>query len=85
MRYLLDTSALIAHYRSEVGGTTVQEFFDAAGRRVRELCEDRRSAGTQALAWDGRDDRGRNVAAGVYIVRVVASGTANTARVLIVR
>ena len=28
MRYLLDTSALIAHHRREVGATKVQELFD---------------------------------------------------------
>ncbi len=51
MRYLLDTSALLAHYRQEAGWQTVQRLFETAdaelllaavslaefGRRLREL------------------------------------------------
>lgn len=40
--------------------------FDAAGRRVRTLHDGRLGAGPHDLAWDGRDDAGRRVAAGRY-------------------
>jgi hypothetical protein len=43
---------------------------DAAGRRVRTLDVAARPAGEQTVAWDGRDDAGRTVAAGVYWVEI---------------
>ena len=59
------------------------EIFDMAGRRVR-----REEFGvTQAgrFAWDGRDDRGTSVGAGVYLVRVRTGQHTETVRALRVR
>ncbi|HEX5031282.1 MAG TPA: metallophosphoesterase [Candidatus Eisenbacteria bacterium] len=43
---------------------------DASGREVRRLAPGRLGSGPHALAWDGRDGRGRIAAAGVYFVRI---------------
>jgi len=40
--------------------------FDASGRRVRVLLDGRREAGAHRLDWNGLDDGGRPVGAGVY-------------------
>lgn len=48
--------------------------YDSAGRAVRELLGARLSAGAQRSAWDGRDDRGRPVSAGVYFYELIAAG-----------
>jgi hypothetical protein len=46
------------------------QVFDAAGRRVRNLGSFRAAGATPLeVRWDGRDDEGRRVAAGVYFVR----------------
>jgi len=45
------------------------EVFDLAGRRVRRL-EARAGRGRQALYWDGRDQVGHPVPAGVYLYRL---------------
>ncbi|MEM9663426.1 MAG: Ig-like domain-containing protein [Bacteroidota bacterium] len=42
--------------------------YDLLGRRVRTLADGPASRGWQELTWDGRDDAGRTVAAGVYLV-----------------
>jgi len=47
---------------------------DAAGRRIRILDEASRPAGEHSVSWDGRDDAGRNVGAGVYWVEVRSQG-----------
>ncbi|MCK4413414.1 MAG: hypothetical protein KAY32_07725 [Candidatus Eisenbacteria sp.] len=39
---------------------------DVAGRQVRMLASGRREVGPQVIRWDGRDDGGWRVAAGVY-------------------
>jgi FlgD Ig-like domain len=43
---------------------------DAAGRLVKTLVSEQKSAGDHQAVWNGRDDRGYSVAAGVYLVRV---------------
>ena len=59
--------------------------YDVAGRLVRTLLENGDVGTTQATVdWDGRDDAGRTVAAGIYIGRLESGGhTATTAVVLV--
>ena len=56
--------------------------FDLAGRRVRLLEEGERPAGEHTAAWDGRDDEGRPVPAGIYFVRLAAGERSVTARLV---
>jgi hypothetical protein len=44
---------------------------DRTGRSVRTIAQGRLSTGTRAWTWSGRDDSGRELPAGVYIVRLV--------------
>jgi hypothetical protein len=46
--------------------------YDVAGRRVRELVSATRQPGDYVDSWDGRDEDGRQVRAGVYFARLVA-------------
>lgn len=49
--------------------------FDAAGRTVRMLADDRRfGPGSQSVTWDGRNDGAEPVASGVYYYRLEAPG-----------
>jgi len=48
------------------------EVFDIAGRRVRVLTHGRLTAGPHELAWDLRDEAGRRVAPGQYLVMATA-------------
>jgi flagellar hook capping protein FlgD len=47
---------------------------DAAGRCVRTLARGERAAGAQRMAWDGRDDNGVPIRAGLYWVRLSWGG-----------
>jgi hypothetical protein len=47
---------------------------DPAGRLVRRLLAGPLPAGPSAIAWDGRDARGRPAASGLYFARVAAGG-----------
>jgi choice-of-anchor B domain-containing protein len=44
--------------------------FDPSGRALRTLWSARAATGRHEVVWDGRDDRGRGVASGVYYVRL---------------
>lgn len=45
---------------------------DAAGRRVRSLAAETFAAGSYSFTWDGRDDRGRTAASGIYFAHLRA-------------
>ncbi len=53
---------------------------DVVGRRVREISDETIPPGTTTLRWDGRDDAGRSVPAGVYFWRVTDGSRTLTQR-----
>ena len=63
-------------------GVTRVDVFDVRGRLTRHLLESWMPAGRHAVTWDGTDQQGRRVGAGVYFSRV-ASGAASAAHRLV--
>ena len=57
------------------------QVFDAAGKRVTRFQGIGR-AGSNAVRWDGRDDRGYTTAAGIYYYRLSAGGHAASGKVV---
>ena len=66
-------------------GAARVEIFDVAGRRVRSLVDGVLPAGRTAVAWDGRDDRGRELASGTFVCRVGMAGGEGVGRLTLVR
>jgi hypothetical protein len=50
------------------------EVYDLSGRLVRRLLGQPQPAGNRTVAWDGVDDAGRRVSAGVYVLRFETVG-----------
>ena len=59
--------------------------FDPKGRAVRRLEMSSESPGTLALRWDGRDERGRALPPGVYVVQLDVEGRSTMRRLALVR
>ena len=59
--------------------------FDATGRTVRHLVNGRREAGTNEVVWDGRSDRGEQVASGVYFYRLTTAGIVYSRPAVLIR
>jgi hypothetical protein len=60
--------------------------YDMAGRLVRTLVRgDVVDAGRQEVIWRGRDDSGRQVAAGVYFYKLDAGSFSETKRMTLVK
>jgi flagellar hook assembly protein FlgD len=59
--------------------------FDVGGRRVRKLVEGPQPAGRKAATWDGRDEKGLDVASGVYYARLTAPGYESTVKMILLR
>lgn len=59
--------------------------YDVNGRRIDVLMDDVLSAGRHTVSWNGRDQAGQRVAAGVYFARVTASGTSRAIKMVLLR
>jgi len=60
--------------------------YDAAGRLVRTLVAGAEfDAGRHEAVWDGKDDAGRGVAAGVYFSRIIAGGREASAKMVLLK
>ena len=64
--------------RASVQRLTVR---DLQGRRVRRLAEGWSTAGSRVVPWDGRDDAGGRLPAGIYLVTLEVAGRATSQRV----
>jgi uncharacterized membrane protein len=58
---------------------------DSAGRLVRRLASGVLAAGAQEITWDGRDDKGAPVAAGIYFSHLVAGDVHDTRKLVVMR
>jgi hypothetical protein len=59
--------------------------YDLRGRKVAALTDQTYDAGAHSLVWEGKDDRGRNLASGVYLLRVKAVGNESVKRVMLLK
>ena len=53
-----------------VEGDVVVEIYDIRGFKVRTLCREGLQKGEHVISWNGRDDVGRELPSGAYIVSV---------------
>jgi hypothetical protein len=61
------------------------ELYDVHGRLVRRLVDAPLAGGMHRLGWDGRDQEGRRLAAGVYFVRLASTGEVRTTKLTVLR
>jgi hypothetical protein len=61
-------------------GRVTLEIYSVAGRRIRTLVDRVVDSGRHEVAWDGVDDRGRRVEAGVYFYRMKGLGREHSRR-----
>jgi flagellar hook assembly protein FlgD len=66
-------------------GRVVMSVYDPAGRLVRRLVDGHRSAGPHEVVWDGRDDAGRSLPSGTYLVRLEQGDGASVRRVTLLK
>jgi hypothetical protein len=59
--------------------------YDVTGRRIATLIDRGLSAGEHSVVWSGRDDMGRSVASGVYVVRLVNGEFSGVRRMVLLR
>jgi len=71
--------------RDTVGARVDIGIEDHDGRRIRTLVSGDRTPGTHAAVWDGRDERGTLVPAGIYLYVASVDGQRASGRVIVMR
>ena len=66
-------------------GMAALTIYNIAGQKVRELLDGYTSAGMHRVVWNGSDDSGHAVSAGVYIARLKAGEVTATGKMVLVR
>jgi hypothetical protein len=79
------TTTTIRFEVSDDGPSTRLEVFDAGGRRIRTLIDGATAAGPNSETWNGRDDSGNAVSAGVYFLRLEVGEQLTIRRVLLMK
>ena len=59
--------------------------YDAVGREVQKLFNEEFLPGYHTLSWKGTDDSGRQVASGIYFIRVSTPGNTKTIKAMLIR
>ena len=72
-------------YDMAVGGRVTLKIYSIDGRLVRTLVDEQALPGRYSRVWQGRDDAGRTVASGAYVVRMVAPDRTETRRVMLLK
>lgn len=62
------------------------EIYNSLGQKVRTVLNESRPAlANQTVAWNGKDERGKSVASGVYFYRMTTKGFSKTKKMLLLR
>ena len=56
--------------------------FDMMGRVIRKLVSDYQSSGYQSVSWNGTNDLGQSVSAGVYLFTLDVGGIRKTKKII---
>jgi flagellar hook assembly protein FlgD len=59
--------------------------YDAAGARIARILNERLSAGSHDLHWNGKNDAGTDLGSGIYFLRVNAGDFRSTRKIVLLR
>jgi hypothetical protein len=79
-----NASTALRYWLAEPGQVSLA-VFDIQGQKVRTLVDEHRPPGVYQVTWEGRDQSGRPVAAGLYLGRLRAGGREEVRRMLLVK
>jgi len=59
--------------------------YNSSGQLIKTLAREVELPGLHTRRWDGRDEQGKRVAAGVYFYRLVTQGNTDTKKMVLLR
>jgi len=72
-------------YQLPAGAHVTMEIYNISGQKIRTLVDEEQAAGYHAAIWDGHNDAGMAVAAGLYFMQIRAGGNMNTIRMALLK
>ena len=72
-------------YAVGIDGLVTIHLYDLAGQRIRTLVQGEHQTGTYKVTWDGRDNSGRSVSTGVYLVHLLSRGYTEMSKVTLIK
>ena len=66
-------------------GHTKIVVYDIMGRQIKNLIGENMKAGYHTIAWNGKNDSGNNVSAGVYLCTLSTSSFTKTIKLLLLK
>jgi hypothetical protein len=74
--------SITVNYQLAAAGQVSLKVYNVAGQLVRTLTEGTVLPGYYSQTWNGRDNRGRKIASGIYIMRLVSGGQERTRKLV---
>lgn len=75
---------VLLHYQLSGTADISIKIYSVSGQLIREITENKR-AGINTVIWDGKDDKGTNVAGGIYFYRVESKREVKTGKIVFLR
>lgn len=72
-------------YHLSKQSNVILEIYNARGQKVRSLINNVQSPGIKSVVWDGRNDRGKAVASGIYLYKIQAGTFIQTKKMLLIQ
>jgi len=79
------TRKTVIRFQVNRPGKGTLRVYNLLGQAVRTLLDEEVGAGTYAITWNGKDDAGRAVAAGVYVCRMEIGGSTCVGKMTMIR
>jgi hypothetical protein len=79
------TGPLVVRWSLAQPASVTLEVMDLQGRRVATLARDGATAGEHESRWDGRDERGAQLAPAMYVLRLTTPSGVRSRRIVLVR
>ena len=72
-------------YSVKEPGKVRLEVYNIKGQLVKTLVDEEQTTGRYKLVFNAKDDRGRSIASGVYMLRMVAPGYLKTTKMILMQ
>ena len=72
-------------FNNPQSGKVNLSIFNIKGQLVKTLLDDETSAGPHSLVWNGKDERGKNVASGIYFTKIKTDKSVQTKKMLLIK
>jgi hypothetical protein len=77
-------TAMISYHLSDISYITL-EIYNNVGQLVRTLVKEKQNMGNYRVTWNGKDNKGERIAAGIYFCQLQCGGEREIKKLIIIR